>query len=129
MAWTYVPAQLSTSQLYQVRFLIGDTDTNDQLLQDEEINFQISQIGSVNGAAVACCENIASKFARQADYSLGPYAIKASQKAMRYLELCDKLKRNSIACNSPYFYDPSRIIFDVDMMNYDGVDEHDDGEV
>lgn len=42
MTWSYNLASLSTP-LYAVRLLIGDTDTTNQQLQDEEITFFLSQ--------------------------------------------------------------------------------------
>ena len=49
MAWTYDATLLSIStsvgRRYSVRLIIGDTDTTDQQLQDEEIDFFLSQGG------------------------------------------------------------------------------------
>ena len=42
MGWTYDPTNLGTAdaaqRLNSVRLLVGDTDTADQQLQDEEVN-------------------------------------------------------------------------------------------
>lgn len=116
MAWTYNVAELSTSELFQVRFMIGDTVQSDPLLQDEEINLLINECGNVRSAAVECCDRISSSFARQADFDLGPHSVKASQRSKRYEELAKKL-RNKTGLAVPLFTDPQRTIFDVDMMN------------
>jgi hypothetical protein len=42
MAWTY-SGDPSSSELDRYRFLIGDTDVDDKVLQDEEINFIIAE--------------------------------------------------------------------------------------
>lgn len=121
MAFNYDASQLSTSQLYQVRFTIGDTDSTDPLLQDEEINFVLSQKTTVLAASISCCESISAKYARMADYSLGPYSIKASQKAERYKQLAKELRVSNINANGlPLFTGPEEnsSIFDIDMMNY-----------
>lgn len=92
MAWTYDPADLVTTPLYQVRFLIGDTDTNDQLLQDDEISFAIIRRTSVNGAAAMCAGSIAAKFSRLADTTVGPESVRLSQKAAQFRALAADLE-------------------------------------
>jgi hypothetical protein len=67
MSWTYDPSQLETSKLMQVRYLVGDTKTTDQQVQDEEINFAIGQRPSIYGAAAMVCRSLASKLSREAD--------------------------------------------------------------
>ena len=53
MAWSYNPAQLGTStaaeRINSVRLLLGDTDTADQQVQNEEITFGLSQTGDSQG--------------------------------------------------------------------------------
>ena len=47
MAWSYDATNLGTStvaeRLNSVRLLVGDTDTNDQQVQNEEIIFALNQ--------------------------------------------------------------------------------------
>lgn len=86
MTWTYSLSQLSTSQLPQVRFLIGDTLVSDQLLQDEEINYAIGARGNIYGAAADCCRSIAATFSRQVDSAVGDLRASFSQKAKAYLD-------------------------------------------
>jgi len=47
VTWTYDSASLSTN-LAKVRTLVGDTDTNDQLLTDEQVNLVIDAQSSFN---------------------------------------------------------------------------------
>lgn len=90
MTWSYDETDLSmdtdAGRLNAVRLLIGDTDTNDQLLQDEEITFALSQ-GSDNiyyGASWAC-KAIATKFSRKVDTQLdGILEAKYSQAVEKY---------------------------------------------
>ena len=120
MAFTYDVTQLATSELFQVRFNIGDTDSNVPLLQDEEINYKLSVVDSVSAASIQCCMSIAAQFASSADYVLGPHAVKASQRAKQYIELADQLRTDSINSNGiPASTGPlvNRVIFDIDMMN------------
>lgn len=67
MSWTYNASQLATSKLMQVRYLVGDTKSSDQQVQDEEINFAISQRGSVYGAAATVCRSLAANLSRRTD--------------------------------------------------------------
>jgi len=84
MTWSYTIADLAASQKDQVRFLIGDTYSGDQQLQDEEIEFAISQRATVWGAAAECCRNLAAKFARSVDCAAGDTKNQYSQMAKGY---------------------------------------------
>lgn len=84
MTWSYTIADLATSTKDQVRFLIGDTFQSDPQVQDEEINFAVSQRSSVWGAAAECCRSIAAKFARSVDVTAGSSKSSFSQMAKAY---------------------------------------------
>lgn len=84
MAWTYVPRALAVSPKDQVRLLIGDTQANRQLLQDEEISFLLTTRSSVYGAAAECCQSIASGYASQVDQHAGGSSLALSQAAKAY---------------------------------------------
>lgn len=71
MAWNYIPANLLTTPVFQVRFLIGDTNSNDQQLQDEEIQFTLTIRSSIWGAAASCCASISANASRRADTVTG----------------------------------------------------------
>lgn len=102
MTWTYAgnPAASNTAA---VRFEIGDTDSNDQLITDEEIAYLLTQNGTVSLAAVAACEAIAAKFSRMVDKAVGDLRLSASQKSEQYLKLAQTLKRKGALKNAmPY---------------------------
>ena len=62
MSWSY-SGNPADSALDKVRFLIGDTDTTDQLLTNEEINYTIAESGgSIYQSAHDAAYAIASKF-------------------------------------------------------------------
>src|ERR1700722_13895684 len=84
MTWSYTVSDLATSAKDEVRFLIGDTLTTDQQVQDEEINFAISQRSSVWGACAECCRAPATKFSRSADTAAGGSKTSYSQLAKAY---------------------------------------------
>jgi hypothetical protein len=92
MAWTYGGDPAANAR-DAIRFLCGDTDTNDQLLNDAEIGWVNNQLtGSdtattaLYNAAYRCCLLVASKFSRLADQSVGDLKVSMSQKAKAYRE-------------------------------------------
>ena len=87
MAWSY-SGNPGESAKDNVRFLIGDTDNCDQLLQDGEITYLLSLYNNAPlNAALRCCEMIAAKFSREADQSVGRVSQNYSQKARAYRAL------------------------------------------
>lgn len=94
MAWTYSGDPASSEKDY-VRFLVGDTDTNDQLVQDEEIEAVLADEGNVSLAAAIIAEAIAGKYSRLADISVGKTSISYSQRAASYLALATRLRKQS----------------------------------
>jgi len=98
MAWTY-SGDPDSSALNAIRFLCGDTDTNDQLLANEEITWVNKQVtgsttstDSLYDVASRCCTTIASKFSRLADQSVGDLKVSMSQKAVAYRLQAEELK-------------------------------------
>lgn len=90
------------SNLDDVRFTIGDTDEQDQLLQDEEIRAVIDSSPNLMEAAARCCEAIAAKFAKEADYRLGSLAVSASQRSDMYYKFAKELRDRAAALGGLY---------------------------
>lgn len=84
MTWTYLLSEISITPIYQVRFLIGDTDPDNHLLEDEEISFIISQQSTIYGAAAECCRSLASQAAQSVDRRAGDTEYKDSQMGRAY---------------------------------------------
>lgn len=91
MTWTYTESP-ATSDRDWVRFEIGDTDTTDQLLSDEEIASLITDRGSKEAAALAAAEGLAAQFARKVTKAVGDLRINYSDLAKQYRELAKSLK-------------------------------------
>jgi hypothetical protein len=96
VAWTY-SGDPNTSAKDEVRFLVGDTDSTDQLVQDEEIGYVLSVhaavVGSINyQAAAEVADAIAAKFARKRDRSIGALSDQAEQQYQHYVELAARLR-------------------------------------
>lgn len=92
MTWTYSAASLSSSDLYKVRLIIGDADTNRQQLQDEEINYVLTVEAVVTYAAAACCDILAAKYAFQVNTENSELRVSAAARHKHYLELADRLR-------------------------------------
>jgi len=87
----------------KVRLVIGDTDTDDQLLLDEEIQFFIDEHGSVQRAASESCRAIAAMFARNMSRSIGGLQADFSAKYRQYLQLAESIDTNEqLTPVSPY---------------------------
>lgn len=93
MTWSY-SGNPGLNPKDTVRFLIGDTDQCDQLLQDAEITWVLGQYNNTPmNAAIRCCETVMSKFSRLADEGVGQVKISFSQKVKAYREMRADLVR------------------------------------
>lgn len=95
MTWSYnFPL---TANKDKVRFLIGDTDTNDHHVEDEEINYALESEGGVKPAAALICWSQAAKYAKQADKEVDDLRIYYSQKSEAFRELAEQFTSQSSA--------------------------------
>lgn len=122
MAWTY-NSDPSSSPKDLIRFRIGDTDSNDPLLSDEEILFLIDQTENVNSATSKAFDSVLTKLAREVDYTIGPEQVKASQKYQNYLQLATRFKGDLVSVVAAPIWGqpstaPSRPIFNIGMHDY-----------
>lgn len=101
MTWSY-SNDPSDSDKDQVRFLIGDTDENEQLLADEEINFLVGKHDSIWGACAEACESIAAQYSKRADVGLsGGMDSDISQKVEHYNQKAKEFRRKAAGANTP----------------------------
>jgi hypothetical protein len=97
MTWTYSVSTFDTTtsdgRRNSVRLLIGDTNTNDQQVQDEEIAFALTEkSNNIYYAASWLCNAIASKYGRLVDTQLdGALESKYSQMSKNYRQLATML--------------------------------------
>lgn len=102
-----MPTYLSDPSLNDtaaVRFLVGDTDDDERQFSDEEIGWLLTQKGSVYGAAIAACDALIAKYARDVDVRFGPSSESNSQRVKAYQELKKELKRQSLTSGSALPY-------------------------
>lgn len=96
MTWSY-SGDPRNSRVDEVRFLVGDTNVDDQLLTDEEILFMIdTERKNIFYIAATVAETIAGKFSRAADKSVGDLRISYSQLQENYLGLAKNLRRRGM---------------------------------
>lgn len=93
MTWTY-SGNPGASDLDEVRFLIQDTNTNDQLLSNEEINYLLAAYGDPYSAAVAAVVSLIGTAARQEEESKKVADLSLSRKAGARLAQWEALKRH-----------------------------------
>lgn len=96
MAFTYIDP--SSGNRDKVRFLIGDTDSTDFHLSDEEIAYLLSTWNTnVYDAAIAAAELIAGQYAHKTNYSrsVGDLSISESygSSATEFRSLADRLRK------------------------------------
>ena len=95
----------SASDLDEVRFLSGDTDTDEELATDNEINYCIAEAYNNVGAAVLVCEYIAAKYSREVDARVGAAGelnLKLSQISEQYSLRAQDLKKRLVQYASPW---------------------------
>ena len=117
MTWTYTAP---TTDRDKVRFLVGDTDTTDQLVTDEEIAYVLTTRTNLHLAAADVCEAIAAKSSRKADTSNGTLSVSASQRAAAYATRAQELRARANALGAPAFFAGGQTVSGKDDLSADG---------
>ena len=101
MTFTYDVDDLSTTtasgRRNAVRFLVGDTDSTDVQVQDDEITFALAQSSdNVYEAGAYGCRAIAAKYSRRVDTELdGALSASYSDLHAHYMALAENLEAES----------------------------------
>lgn len=99
MTWSY-SGDPGSSNLDHVRFLLGDTNSSDPQLSNEEINFLLSENSdNVYAAATMGARALVSKFSRMVDKEIGDLKYKYSDLVKHYISLIDQWKRKAALSN------------------------------
>ena len=88
--WTY-SHDPSASDLDAVRFNVGDTNSEDKLLDDNEILYALAEEGTVRQASISCLQNLITVYARQVDGSVGKGSKALSQRVESFNTSLDRL--------------------------------------
>jgi len=88
--WSY--SAVLTQPVDIVRYLVGDTDTTEQLVQDEEITYALTANPNVRMAAAEIALRIAIKFTREVTTRVGDTQVNWSDRAQQYSLLARQLR-------------------------------------
>lgn len=92
MSWSY-SGNPKASNKDAVRHILSLTDSNNQLKQDEEIEWELSQEGdSVEDAAANIAESLAAMFAQRAKRESGPIQVDYQDISERYMNIANRLR-------------------------------------
>lgn len=103
MTWSYI-SDFSLAR-DRVRLLIGDTDSTDPLVPDEEIAvYTTGPYAQPNDylAAASVCDALIAKLSRRADMSTGGSSVSLSQQVTQYERKARELRRRSATKVSPF---------------------------
>ena len=93
MPYTDDPENVPTDEL---RLLIGDTDTSDELLSDNEVDYYLDDAGGdAVWGAVRAATGVAAKFARKVTSTSGRVAKQLSDLMQHYLDLARRLEQRA----------------------------------
>lgn len=124
--WSYT-GNPSARAIDMVRFLIGDTDSTNAQLNDNEISSLLNiSANSANTAAIYACRSLATKYASKADYSRSVGGLSISTQygatADRYLKLAATLDAQNSEQDPPIPTVSANALgsfhFSVDMDKY-----------
>lgn len=103
MTWTY-SGDPAYSNRDAVRFLIRDTNTSDQLLQDEEIAWLLSQnSNNVYKAAMASAYAVSAKFSNQAvTKTVGALSLSYQARSEHYKSLALSIKNQYLSVGATF---------------------------
>ena len=90
MVWTYVDTLATPRD--QIRWFVGDTDTNEQLVSDGEITYASTQNPDVRLAAAEVADAISRKFARQPNVRTQDTTVDYTARAKQYRDLAMALR-------------------------------------
>jgi hypothetical protein len=100
MPWTY-GGDPANSQLDAVRFLVGDTNSDEQLSTDGEINFALGQSANIYFAAAIVARGIAAAFARGVFTKFDAVSQNLGKNSEHYLTLAMSLEEQGRKYGAP----------------------------
>lgn len=84
-----------------VRFVLGDTESSTMQLTDEEIEAALRLYPNTDLAAAFLAENLAGRFARKVDKSVGDLSISYGNIAKNYIDMALRLRRSASVDGAP----------------------------
>lgn len=121
MSWTY-SGDPSTSDLDRYRFLVGDTDAGEPLLQDEEIAFILANEIDEKTRLAQLFERLVLVFSRMpSSRSLGPQAEAYKDRLEWFKERFKYYQNSSTQMAVPIMTPAHEPCFDIGMNDHIGV--------
>lgn len=117
MSWTY-SGNPTNSQIDECRFLLGDTNESEPIMQDEEIQYIIDMYeGNKNQILYQLFSRAATIFARDIKRSLGPQSEDPTERLKYFKEKAEeyKSKISSAGLSLPKYAHPK--VFRKGMQN------------
>lgn len=121
MTWSY-SGNPASSSLNAVRFLVGDTDSADPIVTDEEINFAIGINSDVYAASVIVIKAIIAKYSRDVDSQIESVRVSSSQRVSHFTNLLNSYE--SVVQDSEGLGTP--VVSGVSVSDMEDVDNDDD---
>lgn len=101
MTWSYLePSRADAVSRDEVRFLIGDTCKDDGLVQDEEIDWALTQFSDTRLASALVLRALAAKLTREVDMSVGGVSVSGSQKSTGFLTLASRYDPSGVTAGT-----------------------------
>ena len=108
MSWSYDATQLEISVKDQIRLLIGDTNENEHLIEDEEIMFYVDQHpDDITRAALDCVGTIITRITSTPDYKLGPYSESNASRLEAFKSVKAQLENQIVGYQPPLMQQPT----------------------
>jgi len=88
-----------------VRLECGDTNTDEQLLSDEEIDYCIAKEANVTSAAARACDLIAAELSREVTMRAGAggeFQVRMEQAVAHYRQKAADLRARAVLYATPY---------------------------
>ena len=115
MDYTYTPANIATNTKDRMRFELGDvnTDPSSAALSDDEIIAIIAlYVDDWYVAKLKLVESVCMRFQPEVSTSIGGVSFDLSERARRWIELYEKLKKEVNGSNPPELFNESTLTSD-----------------
>lgn len=124
--WSYIGTPYAGRE--KVRAIIGDTDSDDPIIDDHEIAAVLAVYPNETEAAAHICRNMAAQFAIEGNVTHGKYRFESLEKAKHFRALSAELFKQvygmsrPLALAGPSFGGVSKTAKDANEANTDNVE-------
>lgn len=112
MANTYDPSKIGVPGKDRMRFEIGDTNTANAAISDEEIEAILAAYPNWATAKLKIVESIYRRFSYEVSVSVGGMSLQLQQRAEHWKKMYDELRKTGTSAppipedkTGPYFYE------------------------